>query len=173
MTTFTIAFYIVALEILAGAVWAVTAKNVLHSALALIASFFGTAILYLMLSAEFIAVAQVLVYIGGVVIFVIFTILLTTRLGEKAEIAPGMRKLLALALSATLLGTFLHALSRAHYFVDVHKQVAPQGFASLQNVGLRFLDPGPNGFLVPFEIISLLLLISVIGAIVVARKEDA
>lgn len=168
-----IGFYLVALAMLLSAIWAVTASNVLHSAMALIGCFFGTAILYLMLSAEFIAVAQVLVYIGGVVIFVIFTILLTTRLGEKAEIAPGMRKLLALALSATMLGTFLHALYRAGYLVNTKKAVASADFASIQKIGYRFLDPGANGFLVPFEIISLLLLISVIGAIVIARKEDA
>jgi len=167
-----IGFYIVALAILLGGIWAVTAKNILHAAMALIASFFGTAILYLMLSAEFIAIAQVLVYIGGVVIFVIFTILLTTRLGDKAEIAPGMRKLLALALSGVLLGTFLHALDRAGVLVGVKAPVADPNFASIRAVGLRFLDPGTNGFLVPFEIISLLLLISVIGAIVIARKEE-
>lgn len=168
-----IGFYIVAIAMLVSAIWAVTAKNILHSAMALIGCFFGTAILYLMLSAEFIAVAQVLVYIGGVVIFVIFTILLTTRLGDRADIAPGMRKLLALALSATVFGTMIHALQRAGYIVATNKVEAPSDFASIQTIGYRFLDPGANGFLVPFEIISLLLLISVIGAIVVARKEDA
>jgi len=167
-----IGFYIVAFAILAGAVWAVTAKNILHSAMALIGSFFGTAILYLMLSAEFIAIAQVLVYIGGVVIFVIFTILLTTRLGDKAEIAPGMRKLLALALSGTLFGTFVHALSRTGILMSTKTQIADSNYASIERIGMRFLDPGANGFLVPFEIISLLLLISVIGAIVIARKEE-
>jgi NADH-quinone oxidoreductase subunit J len=169
----TVGFYIVAFAILAGSVWAVTAKNILHSAMGLIASFFGTAILYLMLSAEFIAIAQVLVYIGGVVIFVIFTILLTSRLGDKAEIAPGMRKLLALTLSATLFGTFIHALSRAGVLMNAKTQIADSNYASIERIGLRFLDPGSSGFLVPFEIISLLLLISVIGAIVIARKEDA
>jgi len=167
-----IGFYIVALTMLVCGIWAVTARNMLHAALALIGAFFGTAILYLMLAAEFIAVAQVLVYIGGVVIFVIFTILLTTRLGDKADIAPGMRKLLAFSLSAVLLGTFLHALNRAGVLVGVKDASAEPGFASIQAFGLRFLDPGTHGFLVPFEIISLLLLISVIGAIIIARKED-
>jgi NADH-quinone oxidoreductase subunit J len=166
-----IGFYIVAFAMLVSAIWAVTAKNILHSALALIGSFFGTAILYLMLSAEFIAVAQVLVYIGGVVIFVIFIILLTSRLGDKAEIAPAMRKILAFALCSAMLGTFLHALDRAGYLVNTKTATAASDFASMRNIGLRFLDPGANGFLVPFEIISLLLLITVIGAIVIARKE--
>lgn len=169
----TIGFYIVAFTILATAVWAVSARNVLHAALALIGSFFATAILYLMLSAEFIAIAQVLVYIGGVVIFVIFTILLTTRLGDKADIAPGMRKWLALGLSATILTTFLHILHKSGILATTSPSLAPTHYSSMHTIGLRFLDPGPNGFLVPFEIISLLLLISVIGAIVIARKEDA
>jgi len=166
-----IGFYVIAAVIVLGALWAVTAKNILHAAMALITSFFGTAILYLQLSAEFVAVAQVLVYIGGVVIFVIFTILLTTRLGDRADIAPGMRKLLAFALSATLLGTFLHALVRSGVLTS-SKQYADPHFASIERIGYRFLDTGTDGMLVPFEIISLLLLISVVGAIVIARKEE-
>ena len=169
----TIGFYVVAAVIVLGALWAVTAKNILHAALALMTSFFGTAILYLQLSAEFIAIAQVLVYIGGVVIFVLFAILLTTRLGDRALIAPGMRKLLAFALSATLFATFLHALLRTSKLFDTKLQMSDSGFASIERIGVRFLDPGMNGLLVPFEIISLLLLISVVGAIVIARKENA
>ena len=169
----TIGFYVVAAVIVLGALWAVTAKNILHAALALMTSFFGTAILYLQLSAEFIAIAQVLVYIGGVVIFVLFAVLLTTRLGDRALIAPGMRKLLAFALSGTLLAVFLHALYRTGRMLMVTRQVADSDYASIERIGLRFLDPGMNGLLVPFEIISLLLLISVVGAIVIARKENA
>ncbi len=170
--TFDPVFTLVASIILASTFFAVSAKNILHAALALITSFFGTAVLYLMLSAEFVAVAQVLVYIGGVVIFVIFTILLTSRLGERALIAPGMRKLLAIAISGVLFGTMVHALQKAGILVLPPVTTAPEGFASMRTIGLRFLDPGPQGFLVPFEVISLLLLISVVGAIVIARKED-
>ena len=172
MTALDLGFYIVGAMILAGGVWAVTTKNILHAAMALIASFFATAVLYLMLEAEFVAVAQVLVYIGGVVIFVIFTILLTSRLGEKADVSPGMRKGLAFILSGTVLGLMLHAIDRMQW-LPMKAMAADPHFASLEAVGKRFLDPGANGFVVPFEIISVLLLISVIGAIVIARKEDA
>ena len=75
-----IAFYAVAFIILVTAVCTVAVKNILQSAVFLIFSFVATAILYLLLHAEFTALAQVMVYVGGVVIFVVFTILLTSRL---------------------------------------------------------------------------------------------
>ena len=79
-----IAFYVVAFVILMTAVCCVAVKNILQSAVFLIFSFVTTAILYMLMHAEFIALAQVMVYVGGVVIFVVFTILLTSHLGEEA-----------------------------------------------------------------------------------------
>ena len=79
-----IAFYVVALVRLLTAVCCVAVKNILQSAVFLIFSFVTTAILYMLMHAEFIALAQVMVYVGGVVIFVVFTILLTSHLGEDA-----------------------------------------------------------------------------------------
>ena len=73
-----IAFYVVAFVILMTAVCCVAVKNILQSAVFLIFSFVTTAILYMLMHAEFIALAQVMVYVGGVVIFVVFTILLTS-----------------------------------------------------------------------------------------------
>lgn len=168
----TAAFLIVAALMVVSAIWAVTAKNILHAALALVAAFFGTAILYLGLESEFLAVAQVLVYIGGVVIFVVFTILLTSRLGEQAFLPQPVRVGLGLALSGALLAGSLFLLYRAEEAVEGAARVAPAAFGSLAAVGRKFLTLGADGMLVPFEIISILLLSAIIGAISVARKPE-
>ena len=94
-----LAFYLVAFIILGTAVCTVAVKNILQSAVFLIFSFVATAILYLLLHAEFTALAQVMVYVGGVVIFMVFTILLTSRLGEDAFSVKIPRIFAAFALS--------------------------------------------------------------------------
>ena len=162
-------FYATAVIMIAAALFTVLAKNILRSAVALICVFFGTAVLYFLLSAEFIAVAQVMVYIGGVVVFVVFAILLTSHLGEHVLETSFSRKVLAFVFSlivAILAVMFLKEMEIA--------QQPSEGFATLSAIGKRLLSPEQNGFLLPFEAISLLLLISMIGAVTVARalKEN-
>lgn len=161
-------FYLTAIVMVAGALLTVLAKNILHSAIALIGAFFGTAVLYFLLSAEFIAVAQVMVYIGGVVVFVVFTILLTSKLGEKALGTRVSRRVMALCFSL-LIVMFAAMILRE---IGFSAQVATDGFASLSAIGKRLLSPGATGFLLPFEAISLLLLISLIGAVTIARSTE-
>jgi len=164
-------FYITAVIMVAGALLTVLVKNILHSAIALIGTFFSSAVLYFLLSAEFVAVAQVMVYIGGVVVFVVFTILLTSRLGEKALEASKLRKVLAAIFSMVV------AVLAAMLLKEVGglEQIAAEDFSSLDAIGKRLLSSEESGFLLPFEAISLLLLISLIGAVTIARtpyKED-
>jgi NADH-quinone oxidoreductase subunit J len=120
--------------------------------------------------AEFVAVAQVMVYIGGVVVFIVFAILLTSHLGEKTLETSRLRKILAVFFSiivTVLAVTFLKEIGEV-------AQTATEDFASLAAIGKRLLSPSDSGFLLPFEAISLLLLISLIGAVTIARtfKED-
>ncbi len=164
-----ILFYVVAVAMVGFAVATVTAKNILHSAIYLIGTFFGTAVLYLLLRAEFLAIAQVLVYIGGVVIFVVFTILLTSQLGEKALLAVKGRRALAAAFAMVFFATMANLVLRVPAQAS-DAPVAQSGYASIMTFGQRLLSAGPEGFLIPFEVISLLLLASLVGAITIARK---
>ena len=161
-----LAFYVVALFMLVTAVCTVAVKNILQSAVFLIFSFVGTAILYLLLHAEFTALAQVMVYVGGVVIFVVFTILLTSRLGEAVKI-PRVFAAFALSIIFTLVMVKcllpIEALSTSAV-------AAPEGYASLKAFALRLLGYGPDGFVIPFEVVSILLLMTLICAITIARK---
>jgi NADH-quinone oxidoreductase subunit J len=163
-------FYITAIVMVAGALLTVSVKNILHSAVALIGVFFGTAILYFLLSAEFIAVAQIMVYIGGVVVFIVFAILLTSHLGEKILETSALRKAMAafFSIAVVVLSTFI--LREAHGGSIIMEE---NEFATLSAIGKRLLSPSDSGFILPFEAISLLLLISLIGAVSIARSHSS
>lgn len=164
-----IVFYVVAAAMILSAIITITAKNLLQSAVFLIVSFIGTTILYLILHAEFIAMAQIMVYAGGVVIFVIFTILLTSHLGEATLNIKLPRNFIALAIAGGLLFTVVRFLLKAK---DIQTALpgAHSDYASLPQLALRLLSSDPSGFLIPFELVSFILLVTLICAITIARK---
>ena len=165
-----IAFYVVALVILLTAVCCVAVKNILQSAVFLIFSFVTTAILYLLMHAEFIALAQVMVYVGGVVIFVVFTILLTSHLGEDAFTTKIPRIFTAFVLSITFVFVMIKCILPAP---DLASGIvnSPADYSSLENFALRLLGYDQSGFIIPFEVVSILLLMTLICAITVARRS--
>jgi NADH-quinone oxidoreductase subunit J len=164
-----LAFYAVAFIILVTAVCTVAVKNILQSAVFLIFSFVATAILYLLLHAEFTALAQVMVYVGGVVIFVVFTILLTSRLGEDAFAVKIPRVFAAFALSIIFVLVMVKCLLPIEGLSN-GVVASPEGYASLKAFALRLLGYGEDGFVIPFEVVSILLLMTLICAITIARK---
>ncbi|MCQ2103763.1 MAG: NADH-quinone oxidoreductase subunit J [Fibrobacter sp.] len=165
-----IAFYVVAAVMLFTALLTVAAKNILQSAVFLIFSFVGTAILYMLLHAEFIALAQVMVYVGGVVIFVVFTILLTSHLGEDAFSAKIPRTFAAFALAIAFVAIMVKMILPIEA-LQAATPNAPEGYASLNAFALRLLSYGTDGFVIPFEVVSILLLMTLICSITVARKD--
>ena len=165
-----IAFYAVAIVMLVTAVFTVAVKNILQSAVFLIFSFVATAILYMLLHAEFIALAQVMVYIGGVVIFVVFTILLTSHLGEDAFATKIPRVFAAFALSIAFVFVMVRCLLPMQELSNGVSN-SPADYSSLQNFALRLLGYTQDSFIIPFEVVSVLLLMTLICAITVARKS--
>ena len=169
-------FYGVGAALLGLALLAVAARNLFRSALALLGVLWCTAMLFILLKAEMVALVQVMVYIGGIMIFVLYAVLLTSELGGKMP-RPAAIRYVSGAAAATLFLGFLLSLSRwvAGHTVEVvgPGAEAPIGnIASLKDLGLRLLDPGPDGFLVPFEIISVVLLSAMVGAIAIARPPQ-
>ena len=164
-----IAFYVVAFVILLTAVCCVAVKNILQSAVFLIFSFVTTAILYLLMHAEFIALAQVMVYVGGVVIFVVFTILLTSHLGEDAFTTKVPRLFTAFALSITFVFVMIKCVLPTPDLASGAVN-SPANYSSLENFALRLLGYDQSGFIIPFEVVSVLLLMTLICAITVARR---
>ncbi|MEY2668178.1 MAG: hypothetical protein RJA59_816 [Pseudomonadota bacterium] len=155
-------FYAVAALTVGGAAAVALSRNILYSALGLLAALLGTAGLYALLSADFVAVAQVFIYIGGVLILILFAIMLTNRIGEVNISNASLGWASGGLLSAVMLGLTLVVAFEVPWPVRniaSAPTTAPIGHALLQQ------------WLLPFELASLILLSTLIGAIIIARKE--
>ena len=160
-TGVVIAFWVLAIMTIGSSLGVVGARNIIHAVVFLVASFLGLAGLYVTLSADFIAVAQMLIYVGAISILLLFAIVLTPRDGR--DNAEGFLRLPALAL-ALLVGAVLIFAA-----IDTEWSIAERdGFEETASlIGDALLDK----YALPFEIASVLLLVAVIGSIVLVRPE--
>ena len=165
-----IAFYAVAIVMLVTAVFTVVAKNILQSAVFLIFSFVATAILYMLLHAEFIALAQVMTYVGGVVILVVFTILLTTHLGEDAFATKIPRIFAAFSLSIGFVFVMVKCILPTPELA-IGTVNAPANYSSLQNFAVRRLWHAQPSSPIPFDPLTGPPLITLICTIRAARRS--
>ncbi|MBB1244600.1 NADH-quinone oxidoreductase subunit J [Streptomyces durbertensis] len=159
-----ITFLLVGLVTLGGAVLAVTSRQLVHAALWLVVALGGIAVLYLLLTAEFIAWVQVLIYVGSVVVLLLFGLMLTKApIGPSPDADSGNRWValaVALATAATLVTVVVDAFRTAWIELDV-----PQGTTEI--VGRSLF----RHWVLPFEALSLLLLAALVGAIVLSRRK--
>jgi NADH-quinone oxidoreductase subunit J len=160
----TLSFAIIAAVTIAGAVAAMSLRNLVHCALALVAAFAGLAAAYLQLGAQFVGFAQILVYIGAVAILIVFAILLT-RGGEQAQqsiLSSGwvVGIVVAVAVCAVLFGAV--AKSRLNRL-----QVPLQPEAAVKQIGEALM----TRFVLPLEVVGLLLTVALIGAVLIAMKD--
>ena len=156
-------FGIIALVMLVSAWRVVTTKNVVHAALYLVIVLAGVAAQFLLLGAEFIGVTQVLVYIGAVIVLFLFGIMLTrAKLGDDDTVARE-RRLMAGLVGVLLFGVMAWAV--IDDYRDTHVDI------SLPTTTAQVSDSIFSQYLIPFEVVSVLLLAALIGAIVVARKD--
>jgi NADH-quinone oxidoreductase subunit J len=163
----TVMFYGLSAAIIGLALAAVNARQLLRAALGLMGMLALSAGLYVMLRAEFLAGVQILVYVGGIVVLIVFAIMLT-RSSELLEDHPLPLTRLLGAIASILFMLISSFALRATRF-PVATSVGPAG-DDIRAIGLALLDRGAAGYLLPFEVISLLLLVAVIGGTVVARK---
>ena len=158
-------FFSVALLTTLPCLIVVFSRNILYSAFALFFTFLGTSGLYFFLDAEFLGITQVVVYIGGVSVLLLFAILLTKNVDEirKTNMMSG-RRLAPAALGAlALLGSFAYALSHSAWAL----QDGPYPATTIKGLGDLLL----NKYLLPFEVVSLLLLAVLVGSLVIARRS--
>ena len=172
MTFLTGAFYYMAGASVLSALLAVTRRSPVHSMLWVLALFLHMAGIFLLLGAEFLAAVQVLVYAGAILIFYLFVVMLLDLPDETARSPFGAHWPLAVTvgLSFVALAWLAEVEMLAPAGVSVAASVAtdsPQG--SLAKIGLELFGP----FALPFEIVSLVLLAAIVGAIVLARKRVA
>jgi len=158
------AFVVLALVGTVTAVRLVTARNVVHAALYLVVTLGAVAGAFLLLSAEFIAWVQILIYVGAIVILFLFGLMLTKAPIGREALDNQRRGLAALVGLAILAG--LVFLIQGAWDWDTTK-ISPTG-GTAQAVGASIFSK----FVLPFEVVSFLLLAALIGAIVLARKDD-
>jgi NADH:ubiquinone oxidoreductase subunit 6 (subunit J) len=166
-------YKMMALSVLA-ALGVVLLPNIFHSALCLVGTLIGIAILYLALQAEFIAVVQILLYVGAVMTLVIFAIMLTHRLGDPS--VPQRNKQ-SLPAAAALIGFFALIASlilKTDWYGNVGAQfITPMGGINpAPTVNTLALGKALLGtYIFPFEVVSIVLVAALIGAVVIARKD--
>jgi NADH-quinone oxidoreductase subunit J len=168
MTPVQLTFILAAVITLGSALMVVSARNILHAALWLVASLFGVAMLFALLQANFFAVVQVVVYIGAIAILVIFAVMLTRRVMQDSGSQVGRAWWLAAILSLAVFGGLVYMLSLWSGFWNSPPALA-NADAPLVQLGLALVSP--NAYMVPFEVASVLLLAALIGAIYVAFQR--
>lgn len=165
-------FGVLTILVIGGGLAVVLNRNLFHSALWLIVSLFGVAGLFVMLSAPFLAAVQVLVYIGAIVILIIFAIMLTRRMMGISE-APNSQWTLGLAAAAltflVIASTLVLASNGANPLIG-REPLTQIGGESLRDLGVALVDL--NQYVLPFLLASVLLEAAMIGAIVLARGEE-
>lgn len=169
-----VAFYTIAAFILGFAVMVVTTKDTVHSVLFLVLDFLFIAALYVLLGAEFLAAIQVLVYAGGIVVLYLFVVMLVNLKRPPEEYRdPRRRSMLGIGLAAAVLVELTAILAWGYVKpVEVVTQSAAAAIAmpvsgNTERVGWLLY----TSYLIPFEIASMLLLVAMIGAIVLAKRE--
>jgi NADH-quinone oxidoreductase subunit J len=161
-------FYLIALVAVVSALLVVTCKNPVNSALALVNTFFSLAIFYVMLEAPFMAAIQVMVYAGAIMVLIVFVImLLNLGTATRKKVTHSVAGSAALAaLMFLLVGYFLNRSEPTGMTGGITSEVVSKiGHTELIGKAL-FVD-----FLLPFEITSILLLVAIIGAVVLAKRE--
>ena len=166
MSGSTIIFYLLAALTLVSGVMAVTTRQIFRAAIFLLFSLIGIAGLYFWMQYEFIAAVQIVVYVGGITVLIIFSIFLTQQAGEKMPKQKIQQQLFS-ALAALCGFALIMVQLYQHTFTSTTNQpVVP----TVENIGTRMLGVDEGGFALPFEVVSMLLLSALIGCIVIAIR---
>ena len=166
MSASIVIFYILAAIIIVGGLMAVTARKIFRSAVYLLFSLIGIAGLYFYLDYEFIAAVQIIVYVGGIVVLIIFSIFLTHGSGADMK-KPAIGRMIFSAIAATLGCALTIGLINNYSFSANDK---PAISPSVGEIGSQMLSTTEHGYILPFEVVSMLLLAAMIGCIVIAIK---
>src|SRR5215204_4856266 len=165
MTGAQIVFILVALFTLGSGFMVVTTRNLVHAALWLVATLFGVAVTYALLSAAFLAVVQVVVYIGAIAILFIFAVMLTRK--DMRDQGPQMNANWWLGgLLSVLVFTGLMFLLQGWDGLSKTAGKIPAGFDGIAELGDALVSP--NAYVLPFEVASVLLVAALVGAVYVA-----
>ncbi len=163
MSLSIVLFYLFAAFTVVSAAGVAFSHNIVYSAFALMGTLFGVAALYIFLAADFVAAAQVLIYIGGILVLILFAVMLTHRIANVEVSNRSVGRGPALVVIGATVFVMAWAIRHTAWPVATKLQDAPSTYA----IGNGFLGP----YVLPFELASFVLLAVLIGAIVLSRKE--
>ncbi|MGC4377392.1 NADH-quinone oxidoreductase subunit J [Fictibacillus sp. Mic-4] len=165
MTGEMIAFFILALVAICGGVFMIHSENVVHMVVSLIFTFLSIAGIYILLSAEFVAVVQVLIYSGAITIIMLFGIMLTKH-DPKSEKRIAKSRILAVGTGVV---AFFIIMFLAINKLSFKQQDVELYVHNVKKIGIELYSK----YVIPFELTSILLLVALIGAVVLAKKDES
>ncbi len=163
MNLYDIIFYAFAVLTIVSAVGVVFSRSIVHAAFSLLFTFFCVAAIYVLLAADFIAITQILLYVGGILVLIVFGIMLTSKSNSvemkrgSLSAIPGV--IIVGAVAGTLIGVFTTTKWPISDFAPYEETARPIGALLMTQ------------FVLPFELASVLLLVALIGAVIIARRE--
>jgi len=163
-----IMFILFSTMIVVFSILTVTSRKILRAAVFLLFVLVSTSGLYFMLNYQFLAAVQLTLYAGGIVVLIIFSILLTSHLSQKFE-SSGWKKNIFSALAA-LIGAVLSITTILDYKFSATTEAAKE--VNMKLIGKSLLSIDYDGYVLPFEVISVLLLAAMVAAIVIAKKGN-
>ena len=163
-------FYLLAATMIVGGIVVITRKNAVHSAMALITALLAQAGLYLMLYAPFVAGVQIILYAGGIMVLFLFVIMLINLERSQKERQFNKRWLVGIVAAAALGGLFISVYTKGKALFPEVTMSYPEA-QNTQGVATLLFDRHQGVYMFPFEIASLLLLVAIIGAVVMAKKR--
>ena len=165
------AFWILAASAVAGALGVVVARNVFYAAIGLVVSLIAVAGLYVTLDADFLAVAQFMIYVGGIAVLIVFAVMMTAQLRRGSQtnrLWPG-----GFAIAGLLYLSLVSGIMQTDWETSSSAVPTSPLVASAADEGVRLPDVLFSMYLLPFELAGVVLLVATIGALVIARDDSA
>jgi NADH-quinone oxidoreductase subunit J len=160
-------FYIIASGLLVFSVMTVSSRRILRAAVYLLFVLIATAGIYFLLNYNFLAALQLTLYAGGIIVLIIFSVMLTGQMDQKLEKPDALQVILGFVSVVMGAGIVLYVLSGQNFIPVVSDKIS-----HVKDIASALISYGKNGYALPFEVISLLLLAAMVAAIILARKEQ-
>ncbi len=150
--------------VVASALWVVVSKNLIHAAVSLLITLFGIAGLYVFLYADFIAATQIMVYVGGILVLIIFGVMLTNKIDRPSIATSSRNQLIGMFVSTLIFAFQMAVIFKTNWKTSESLDSSEE---TVRQIGELLLTT----YLLPFEIASVLLLSALVGAALLSRKE--
>jgi NADH-quinone oxidoreductase subunit J len=171
MDNLLILFYILSAVTLGTAMLTILSKNPIHSAIYLVICFFSIAAHYFLFNAQFLGIVHIIVYAGAIMVLFLFTIMLMNLNKDDEPHKPLVTKLAATISFCLVALVLVAAFIKAQATVEPGYVVTGEDYQSIKKLGQVLLSDQEGGFMVPFEFASILLLVAMIGAVLLSKKE--